>query len=87
LFICLQLTEPVIGTRGSSGAAISQMVGAGAQVTRDGPGVISDREAGARAVGTRGRPEAAGSAGAGVAGTRGNPGAAPIREAGAIVLN
>jgi hypothetical protein len=38
LFICLQPAEPVLGTRGSSGVALSQKVGAGAQVIRGGPG-------------------------------------------------
>jgi hypothetical protein len=51
LFICLQLAEPVLRTRGSSGAALSQKVGAGAQVAHGGPEAAPDREAGARAAG------------------------------------
>jgi hypothetical protein len=78
LFNFLQLVEPVHGTRGNSGAALSQQAGAGAQATRGGPGAALSREAGARAVGTRGGPGAALSreAGARVTGTRGGPGAA-----------
>jgi hypothetical protein len=38
---------------------MSQMVGAGAQVTRGGPRATPDREAGAGAAGTPGSPEAA----------------------------
>jgi hypothetical protein len=37
LFICLQLAKPVLRTRGSFGAALSQKVGVGSQVTRGGP--------------------------------------------------
>jgi hypothetical protein len=37
LFIYLRPTEPVIRTRDSSGATMSQMVGARGQVTRGGP--------------------------------------------------
>jgi hypothetical protein len=64
------------------------MVGAGAQVTRGGPGAAPGRETGARAAGARGGPGAAPSreAGARATGTHGSPGAAPNREAGAIVL-
>jgi hypothetical protein len=56
---CLQPVEPVLGTRGGSGAALSQKVGAGAQVTCGGPGAAPSREAGAGAAGTRGSPGAA----------------------------
>jgi hypothetical protein len=38
---------------------MKQTVGAGAQVTCDGPGAAPSREAGARATGTRGVPGAA----------------------------
>jgi hypothetical protein len=88
VFICLQPVEPVLGTRDSSGAALSQKVVAGAQVTHDSPGAASGREAGAGATGARDGPGAASSreAGAGVAGIRGSPGAAPSQEAGAVVL-
>jgi hypothetical protein len=88
LFICLQPTEPVFGTCGSSGATMSQVVGAGAQVTRGGPRAALGREAGARIAGARGGPGAAPSqeAGARAAGTRGSPRAAPSWEVGAIVL-
>jgi hypothetical protein len=58
LFICLRPVEPVLRTRGSSRATMSQMVGAGAQVTHDGPGAALSREVGAGAVGTRGSPGA-----------------------------
>jgi hypothetical protein len=47
----------VLGTRGSSGASLSQKVGAGAQVTRGGPGAALSREAGAKAVGHVAAPE------------------------------
>jgi hypothetical protein len=88
LFNCLQHAEPVHGTCGSSGAALSQKVGAGAQVTRGGPRAASSQEAGARATGVRGSSGAALSREAGVraTGTRGSPGAAPSQEAGAVVL-
>jgi hypothetical protein len=56
LFICLQPAEPVLGTCGSSGAVVSQKVGAGAQVIRGGPEAALSREAGAGAVGTRDGP-------------------------------
>jgi hypothetical protein len=59
LFICLRPTEPVLRTCGSSGAAMSQMVGAGAQVTCGGPRAAPGREAEARATGARGSPGAA----------------------------
>jgi hypothetical protein len=51
LFNCLQLVQPVYGTRGSSGAALSQKAGAGAQATRGGPGAALSQEAGAGALG------------------------------------
>jgi hypothetical protein len=51
LFNCLQLVEPFLGTRDSSGAALSQKVGAGAQVTCGGLEAAPSREAGAGAVG------------------------------------
>jgi hypothetical protein len=38
LFNYLQLVEPIHEIRGSSGAALSQQVGAGAQTTRGSPG-------------------------------------------------
>jgi hypothetical protein len=44
LFIYLQPVEPVLGTRGSSGAALRHKVGAGAQVTCGGPGAALGRE-------------------------------------------
>jgi hypothetical protein len=44
LFNCLQLAESVLGTRGSSEAALSQKVGVEAQVTRSGPGAAPRRE-------------------------------------------
>jgi hypothetical protein len=47
-------------TCGSSGAALSQKVGAGAQATRGGPEAALNWEAGAGATGTRGSPRAAG---------------------------
>jgi hypothetical protein len=86
LFICLQPAEPVLGTRGSSEAAMSQMVGVGIQVTRGGPGATPGRKAGA--AGARGGPGAALSreVGAGAMETRGSPRAAPSRKAGVIVL-
>jgi hypothetical protein len=58
LFICLRPAEPVLRTRDSSGAAISQVVGAGAQVTRGGPGAAPGQEAGVGATRARGGPEA-----------------------------
>jgi hypothetical protein len=70
LFICLQPAEPILGTRGSSGAALSQKVGAGAQVIRGGPGVAPSREAGAGAMGIRDGPGAAPSQEAGAGATR-----------------
>jgi hypothetical protein len=86
-FICLRPAEPVLKTRGISGAAMSQMVGAGAQVTRGGPGAAPGREAVAGATGARGGPGADPSreARAEAAGTRDSP-EAPSREAGAVVL-
>jgi hypothetical protein len=44
LFNCLQLVEPVLGTRGSFGAALSQKAGAGGQTTHGGPGAAPSRE-------------------------------------------
>jgi hypothetical protein len=87
--ICLRSAEIVLRSRGSFGAVVSQMVGAGAQVTRDGPGAIPGREVGARAVGARGGPGAASSreAGAGAAGTCGSPEAVPSWEAGSYCLD
>jgi hypothetical protein len=77
LFNCLQLVEPVHGTRGSSRATLSQKAGAGAQATHGGPGAALSREAKAGAVGTRGGPRAAPNreVGAGSMGTRGALGA------------
>jgi hypothetical protein len=49
----------VLGTHGSSGAALSQKVGAGTQVTCGGLEAAPSREAGARAVVARGGPGAA----------------------------
>jgi hypothetical protein len=43
--------EPVLKTRDSSGAVMSQMVGAGAQVPRGGPRAVPGQEAGAGATG------------------------------------
>jgi hypothetical protein len=79
LFICLRPAEPVIRTRGSFGATMSQMVGAGAQVTCGGPGAAPGQRVGVGAAGARGGPGAAPSreAGARAAGTRESPGAAP----------
>jgi hypothetical protein len=65
LFNCLQPAEPVLGTRGISGAALSQKVGAGAHVTRGGPGATLSQVAGAEAIGARGGPRAASSREAG----------------------
>jgi hypothetical protein len=56
LFIYLRPTEPVIRTRDSSGATMSQMVGARGQVTRGGPRASSGQEAGA--AGARDSPRA-----------------------------
>jgi hypothetical protein len=56
LFIYLRPAEPVLRTRGSSGAAMSQMVGAGAQVPRGGSGAAPGWEAGVGATGARGGP-------------------------------
>jgi hypothetical protein len=76
LFNCLQLVEPVHGTCGSSGAALSQKAGAGAQMTHGGPGATLSQEV--RAAGTRGGLGAAPSreVRAGATGTRGAPRAA-----------
>jgi hypothetical protein len=65
LFIYLRPVEPVLGAHGSSGAAMSQMVGAGAQVTRGGPRAASSQEAEAGATGTLGSPGVASSREAG----------------------
>jgi hypothetical protein len=83
LFNCLQLVEPVHGTRGSSGAALDQKTGAGAHAIHDGPGAALSRETRARAAGTCGGPGAASSreTGAEAIGTRGAPGAALSWEA------
>jgi hypothetical protein len=88
LFNCLQLVEPVLGTCGSSGAALSQKAGARAQATCGGLGAASSWEAGAGATGTRGGPGATPSreAGAGATGTRGSPGATSSLEVGAGAL-
>jgi hypothetical protein len=88
LFNCLQLVEPVLGTRGSFRAAMRQKVGAGAQATRGGPGAALSQEIGARAAGTRGGPGAALSRKVGVraTGTRGDPRATSSWEAGAGAL-
>jgi hypothetical protein len=53
LFICLQPLKPALGTRGSSGAALSQKVASGAPVTHGGPEAASGREVGAGAAGAR----------------------------------
>jgi hypothetical protein len=75
LFNCLQPLEPVLGTRGSTGAALSQNVGARAQVTCGDPGAALSLEAGAGAMGARGGPGAAPTreVGARAAGTHGSP--------------
>jgi hypothetical protein len=67
---------------------MSQMVGAGAQVPRGGPGAAPGREAGTRATGACDTPGAVPSreVGAEATGTRGSPGATPSREARAAVL-
>jgi hypothetical protein len=52
LFIYLWPTELVVRTRDSSGAAMSQMVGARAQVTRGGPRASPGQEV--KAAGTHG---------------------------------
>jgi hypothetical protein len=85
LFNCLHLVEPVHGTYGSSGAALSQKAGAGAQATCGGTGATLSREVGVGAAGARGSPRAAPSqeAGVGAMGARGAPGAALSREVGA----
>jgi hypothetical protein len=79
LFNCLQHAQPFLGTRGSFGAALSQKVGAGAQVTRGGPEAALSRGAGAETVGTCGGPGAAPSreVGARAVGMHGSPGATP----------
>jgi hypothetical protein len=83
LFNCLQPAEPILGTRDIFGAALSQKVGAGAQVTYDGPGAAPSREAGAGAAESRDGPGAAPSreAGAEAVGTRDGLGAASSQEA------
>jgi hypothetical protein len=88
LFNCLQLVEPVLGTRGSFGATLSQKAGAGARMTRDHPRAAPSWETGAGATGTCGGPGAALSreVGARVMGTRGSPGATTSLEAGARAL-
>jgi hypothetical protein len=88
LFNCLRPLEPVLGARGSSRAALSQKVGAGAQATRGGPRATLSQDAGAGVTGTRGSPGAAPSweVGAGATGTRDGPRAAPSREVGARAL-
>jgi hypothetical protein len=68
-------------TRGSSGAALCQKVGAGAQVTHGGPGAAPSRGGTWR---PRSCPEPG--AGAGAAGTHDGLGATLSWEAGAIVL-
>jgi hypothetical protein len=79
LFNCLQPAQPFLGTRGSCRAALGQKVGAGAQVTRSGPGAAPSQGTGAEAVGTRGSPGAALSqeVGARAVGTRGSPRVTP----------
>jgi hypothetical protein len=85
LFICLQPAEPVLGTRGSSGAALSQMVGAEAQVIRGGPRAAPSQKARAGAVRIHGGPRVVPNrkVRARAIWTHGGPGAAPSREAGA----
>jgi hypothetical protein len=84
LFNCLQPAEPILGTRGSSGATLNQKVGAGGKATHGGHGAALSQEAGAGAAGARGGPGAAPSreTGIGDTGTCGGPGAALSREAG-----
>jgi hypothetical protein len=53
----LRPAEPVLKTRDSSGAVMSQMVGAGAQVPRGGPRAVPGQEAGAGATGHVAAPE------------------------------
>jgi hypothetical protein len=53
----LRPAEPVLRTRGSFRAVMSQMVGAGAQVPCGGPGAAPGQEAGARATGHVAAPE------------------------------
>jgi hypothetical protein len=88
LFNCLQLVEPVLGTRCSFGVALSQKVGVVAQAMRGGPRAALSREAGAKAMGVRDGPGAAPrwEAGDGAVGTHGGPGAAPSQEAGTGAL-
>jgi hypothetical protein len=57
-------------TCGSSVAAMSQMLGVGAQVPRDGPRAAPGREAGAEATGARDDPGAVPSREAGVRAAR-----------------
>jgi hypothetical protein len=65
LFNCLQLAEPVLRTRDSFGAALSQKAGAGAQTTCGGPEATPSQETRAGATGTHAGPGAAPSQGAG----------------------
>jgi hypothetical protein len=87
LFNCLRLVEPVLRTRVSFGAALSQKAGAGAQTTRGGPRAARARRR-ERAVRTRDGLGAAPSreTGVGAAGTHGGLRAASSREAGAGAL-
>jgi hypothetical protein len=84
LFNCLQLVEPVLGTRCSFGVALTQKVGVVAQAMHGGSRAALNREAGAKAMGVHGGPGAAPSreAGARAAGASDGPGAAQRWEAG-----
>jgi hypothetical protein len=84
----LRPAESVLRTRSSSGAAMSQMVGAGGQVSHGGPRAVPGQEAGAETTGARGGRGAVPSqeAGAGATETRDSPEATPSWKAGAIVL-
>jgi hypothetical protein len=79
LFICLQPVKSILGTRGSSGATLSQKVSAEAHVTCGGPELPPSREAGAGAAGARSGPGVAPSREVRVraTGEHGSPGAAP----------
>jgi hypothetical protein len=69
----LRLAESVLRTRSSSGAAMSQMVGAGGQVSHGGPRAVPGQEAGAETTGARPSQEA----GARATETRDSPEATP----------
>jgi hypothetical protein len=84
LLIYLQPVKPILETRGSFRATLSQKVSAGAHMTCGGPRAAPSREAGAGAVGARSCPEPGG--GSQSRGKHGSLGAAPSREARVIVL-